>query len=272
MEYTLHSGNILNYDDLKDKIRGFDLILFRGGEFFSDMISALSEYKLDLGMYTHSGMIVTSEILPKYKDFVLVPGKLYILESTFSAPLPTALNDLLGMGNAGLDVISNKACFGVNLRDFEELIPRYIVNTKTKIAWFKLLNNPIDKYPAKKLQKKFKKVFANYYERSYELSFWNLLSSIFPELRPIRNLKDTVMTKILQLCQKESPAGWQFCSELTANIYRDMKILPKSIDPRNIIPVEFLTYPDLLDSPVYIADWDIENDKAVEYPIHLHQI
>src|SRR5437868_4194060 len=123
------------YSELKNLIKPFDLIAFRGGDVISDLIAVLEKYEVGCDTFTHVGMVVTSEILPNQN---LDPNKLYILESTFGYQIPLIYDNKP-------DVITGKGNFGVLLRDLEEIIPWYIYNDKTKVAWCKLLNNPFDK-------------------------------------------------------------------------------------------------------------------------------
>ncbi len=39
------------------------------------------------------------------------------------------------------DITTGHGKLGVQLRDLEDVIPRYIINEKTTVAWCKLLNN-----------------------------------------------------------------------------------------------------------------------------------
>lgn len=88
--------------------------------------------------------------------------------------------------------------------------------------------------------------------RMYEADLLNLLSAMFPTLRPIRDLSDDVyidLFKVHHACgiDKKSigPAGWQFCSELVANIYQAYNVISSAFDPKNILPVDFFGYDGL---------------------------
>lgn len=276
-------NNLDTYDRIKDKIKPYDLIGFRGGDMMSDFIAYLESKNLGIGVFSHVGMVVTSEILPTYqvdgKDFHLIPGRLYVLESTFSYKVPII------MDNAP-DIITEKGKLGVQLRDLEEVIPRYIIKQETKVAWCRLINNPIDQVPnesdadyalrKQSLANQFAVLFDEYYGRRYELDMISLFAAMFPCLRILRWGRDAFYHGLYKCLHrfnfndKYSPAGWQFCSELVANIYQAIGIIPDTFDPKDVMPVDFLGcdkdgLPALVDSPVFIKDWDLPNHPAIIY-------
>jgi hypothetical protein len=290
----IDESNFSSYQDIKDKIKPFDLIAFRGGDVISDLITKMEENNVGLGAFSHVGMVVTADILPYYivdnKRVVLSPNHLYVFESTFSYNIP-------GITDGPHDVITGKGKFGVQLRDLEEVIPRYITNQKTKVAWCKLLNNPFiniknephDDFEIRqqKIQEMFQKFFQDYEGRLYEIDIDDLFAAMFPTLRIIRKFKDNIfksLFKVLNLfgLSKDSniigPAGWQFCSELVANAYKLIGVIPESFDPRDVLPVDFFGYdedglPALVDSPVFIRDWDIPGESSIHYnndKSHIH--
>lgn len=261
-----------SYAQLQDQIAPYDLIGFRGGDGISDFISYLETKNLGIGTFSHVGMVVTSEILPRYqfkgKEFDLIPGKLYVLESTFSYKVPKIMDNVP-------DVITGKGKLGVQLRDLEEVIPHYIINSTTKVAWCRLRNNPFHPVPdepaadyairRQALQDQFQVLFEEYYGRRYELDMVSLFGAMFPCLRTLRRGRDAFyngLYQCLHLNPKRSPAGWQFCSELVANIYQAIGIIPETLNPKDVMPVDFLGcdadgLPALVDAPVFIADRDL---------------
>jgi hypothetical protein len=92
----------------------------------------------------------------------------------------------------------------------------------------------------------------------------SLLAAMFPCLRIIREIKDTIfgaLYKVLYLCGlaniNSGPAGWQFCSELVANVYQSIGVLSQSFNSKNILPVDFFGYneiPALVQHPILIQD------------------
>jgi hypothetical protein len=263
--------NLYDYNEIKDKIKPYDLIAFRGGDLVSDFISYLEKKTIGVGFFTHVGMAVTSDILPSCivddHEFVLEEGKVYLLESTFTY-------SVLGVSDGIPDVTTDKCMIGVQLRDLEVVIPHYIVSDKTKVAWC-----PLKKKYRKKIQDGylnqesgfFTELFHEYHNRYYEMDAIGLLGSMFPSMRGLRDERNKIYKKMYKILQRwhivnpdnEGPAGWQFCSELVANIYLAIGVL-NNIDPKDVLPVDFFGYdldgiPALVDDPCYIRDWEIED-------------
>ena len=263
-----------NYQDIKSQMLPLDIIAFRGGEIVSDIISFLQREQVESGEFSHVGIVVTADILPCWliddKKIVLNPDHIYILESTFNYQVPNVINCIP-------DVLTNKGKLGVQLRDLDLVIPDWLYNDTTKVAWCKLINNPFEKkdyesneaYILRKavLIEKFHNVFNKYYGRMYEMDILTMISSLFPSFRVLRDSKDYLVKKyysllnLLGLATVDSgPAGWQFCSELVGNIYQEFDILSKDFDTSDIVPMDFFGFdqdglPILIKSPVYIKDW-----------------
>lgn len=284
LKLCLDHSNLVSYQDIKLQLKPFDLIAFRGGDLISNMISTLEKYKVGVGIFSHVGIVVTSDILPKYisndKVYHLDPNRRYILESTFSY-------NVKGFTDGPPDIIKGTGKFGVQLRDLEYVIPTYITSKKTKIAWCPLINNPFNPLkdePVDELSKRrndlmetFTNFFNSYHDRFYEADIKSLLAAMFPSLRTVRNVHDKVYSKLFNILHEYNisenscgPAGWQFCSELIANLYQTIGVLPLSFDPRDVLPVDFFGYdldgiPPLVSNPIYIKDWDLANNPAVKY-------
>lgn len=251
---TIDINKIDQYQNIKSKIMPFDLIAFRGGDKISDLISHVEEKEIGIGTFSHVGMAVTSDILP-----ILPKNKVFVFESTCSFNFVT---------DGVIDALTQKGCLGVQIRDLEEVIPKYITNSKTKVAWCKLINNPyLIVANREKLKVLFTNIFEKYHNTFYDVSAIDLLSSIFPEFRSIRNVRDVVsdgLFSVLRKCHlidnELSPSGWQFCSELVANIYQQIGVIPESFDCKDVVPVDFFGcdkdgLPALVYSPVFIEDF-----------------
>lgn len=247
---------LVNYNDIKNQIKPFDLIAFRGGDLVSDLISYLEKYQLSCDDFTHVGLVVTSDILD-IPDFKLDKDELYLLESTFSF-FPS-------ITHAIPDVTTGQAKFGVQLKKLNEAIPNYIYNDKTKVAWCRLLNNPYDDIQNKlHLKQQMSEFYKQYHNTLYDMDPLDLLGSMFTTCRGLRDFKDKVCHKIWNKCknlnQYNNPALWQFCSELVASIYQLIGIIPKDVNIKNVLPMDFFGYDQdgleaLVDQPVYIHDF-----------------
>ena len=286
MKLSMDESNLFSYQEIKDKLLPFDLIAFRGGDLISDLITILEEYQVGVGVFSHVGMVVTADILPNFyydgKEFTLKPNHPYILESTFSY-------NIKGIMDNSPDVIIRKGHLGVQLRDLEEVIPRYIIDEKTKVAWCKLLNNPFDIIEGESIEtsnrrrdivkEKFINFFESYHGRLYEMNPESLFAAMFPSLRFIRSIRDNIFKSLFEvLCswgitkKKTDPSGWQFCSELVANVYQTINVISEDFDPRDILPIDFFgndqdNLPGLVSSPIFIKDWDLPGNSAVHYAI-----
>ena len=286
MKLSMDESNLTSYQEIKDKLLPFDLIAFRGGDLISDLITTLEDYQVGVGVFSHVGMVVTADILPKFyydgKEFILKPNHPYILESTFSY-------NIKGIIDNCPDVITRKGHLGVQLRDLEEVIPRYIIDEKTKVAWCKLLNNPFDIVEGEPVEttikrrdivkENFIKFFDSYEGRLYEINPESLLAAMFPSLRFIRSIRDNIFKSLFKVLhswritkKKTDPSGWQFCSELVANVYQTINIISPDFDPRDVLPIDFFGYdydniPALVAAPVFIKDWDLPDKPAVHYTI-----
>lgn len=289
MQLVMNEANLASYSDIKDKMRPFDLIAFRGGDVISDLISAMEYHQVGVGAFSHVGMIVTSDILPEChsdkKTFKLQPGRLYLFESTFTY-------NIGGIGDGVPDVVTGKGKFGVQLRDLEEVIPRYIIDERTKVAWCHLRDNPFDEIPGEPaenirlrrsiLKKEFTEFFQQYEGRLYQLDIESLLAAMFPSLRFIRNIRDKVFSalyEVLHECRLAKknigPAGWQFCSELIANVYQTIGIISPTFNPEDVVPIDFFgcdkdSLPAVVEPPIYIEDWDLPDKPAIRYKIQKH--
>lgn len=262
--------NLVDFQDIEFMIKPFDLIAFRGGDLVSDTIAKLEEQHNGDGYFTHVGIVVTSDVLDVLDSN---DDNLYIFESTCSYSIPLVQKGVP-------DILTGKGVLGVQLRKLKDVIPTYIENEKTKIAWCSLKNNPYAKKYSessnclvsrrKELKKIFSNFFSLYHGRLYEIDLFSLFSSLFSPFRIIRDIKDSAIENFMSLLGKNgdrSPSGWQFCSELVANVYLTLGIFDTSVNPKNIVPMDFFGSNSKISLPVYIKDWDIEGDKKYKYKI-----
>lgn len=202
-----------SYESIKHLIRPFDLILFKGGDFVSNSIRKLQKRQLGEGAdkFSHVGMIITSEILSHPN---MVPGKLYIWESTMSGKL-----------GGGVKNINGETWLGSQVRDFDEVISTYDKPENTAIAWGKLHDNPLDRLSIEEIRERMAYLFGKYNHVLYEVAICNLFRSLFPKLR---------------CCHIGKRKNQLFCSELVALIYKKFKIVPDSCNPENVVPADFI--------------------------------
>lgn len=210
------------YDEIKNNIKPLDLILFCGDDPVSHTIQRLSGRMLgpEAAKYSHCGVIVSRDVLDIEE---LVPGKLYIFESTMSGRLTD-----------GVKNIHNRAFLGCQIRPFDEVVEAYDRPPGTSLNWCRLINNPISTLPnAKELMKE---CYQEYDGLVYEVNLFQLFAAMIPILRFCR----------FNFCQNR----FMFCSELAANIYKKFGIFAGN--PTNVVPADFA-----------VQDMDNEVDKSM---------
>jgi hypothetical protein len=214
--------------ELKDSIQSFDLICFRGSEFVSNTISKVENAVFGNGEWTHVGIVIKTDILD-FKNGK--KNKIYIWESTMSGSLGDGVNS----------EETNQGKFGVQIRDLDKVIEKYIIDDITKIGWCKLLNNPLNRREndtdetynrrLKRIKRRIKRFYINHGNATYDFKIITFAKTIFPFINKNRFLKKIFRTKDLY-----------FCSELVATIYKLIHVIDKSVDPEDIAPVELLGY------------------------------
>lgn len=219
------------YQNIKNQIKPFDLVLFKGGDYISDFIRYVQylntdthynkKYKVNSNQFSHVGLVVTNDIL---NDSSLDHGKLYIWESTMSGDLTDGVPNVLG-----------ESYLGVQLRELDLVVKNYDSNPHTQIAFASLKDDIYEKVMFDPdISNKFVKLFALYNGTRYDANLLSLYAAVDKEYRSKRDLiEETLNTQ-----------DWLFCSELVALIYKELHILPDSIDPKNVVPMDFIGFDD----------------------------
>lgn len=265
-----------SYENIKNQIKPFDLIFFKGGEIISKGIRLIQKTMLGIenkkDVWSHVGIVVTKEL---FDDPRILPNKLYISESTLSGKLAD-----------GIKNIDNKAFFGVQIRELDLLVQKYAnkginsVNIQadkpvtndcnkekrnkkknnreksTAIGWARMKDNPFRDMSEKgmikqqKIRDQFTILYPNRWEgMQYDINLISLAASVFPIFRPI----DWLIKKINLF----NTDDWLFCSEYVFDILQVFKFYDKRIDGSFVLPNDLLGYdnstpsvPSLFDSPV----------------------
>ncbi len=209
-----------DYEDIRSSISSLDIILFAGTDFVSKSIRYLQKRRLGLGDFSHVGLILKADILDKYN---LDPDKLYVWESTSSYK------------EKNNDVLKQKSSIGVQLRDFDEVIKNY----RGKVVWGQLKDNPwIISNNKTEIKDIVESLFVKYQGRNYDFNIINLLSALYPKIRPLRTLSYKLFTK-LPFKQKNYKSRI-FCSELLAIVYKELNIFEKTLDVKTFVPMDVL--------------------------------
>jgi len=229
------------------EVQPLDLVLFKGNEFVSNLIRYLERREFNGDMkrlsrklrlrvnryadaFSHCGLVITSEICA---DPRLVPGKRYLLESNLSGKLTDGVLNIEG-----------QTFFGVQVRDLDLVVPAYNAlsdSTRVAFAHLKPLSNPLGVHRYEDasgrlrvdpdFRKLFTEIYCRYIGRRYDYNPLDLAAI------PCHCLRGEVRDDAERLTGSR---GWVFCSELVADIYRDLGILPPRVDTRNVVPTDFL--------------------------------
>lgn len=227
----------IKFSNIANQLKPLDLIVFRGAECVSDIISKVEKKFLGNGEWTHVGIVVTTDIIDIKNG---TSGKLYIWESTMSGQLGDGVND----------VELQKGKFGVQIRDLAEVIDHYDKNADSKIGWCPLIESPFNKKENETEEAYVKRiegikfVLNKFHEEkghlTYDYNLCNLCSTVCCTCTQARRC----------ICGHSDK---MFCSELVANIYELVGIIPKIVDPERIAPIELLGFTnDNFKSPVHM--------------------
>lgn len=202
-------------DQYKNLIRPFDLVLFKGGDFVSDLIrfAERKSAKYDKKDYSHCGVIITKQV---YDNPALEDGKLYVLESTVSGRLGQGVPDIHG-----------KSFLGVQIRDFETLLPEYL-RGDTYVSIGTLRDHPIDALGERVCRKILTKFIETNQYKVYDFNPLVLGSSVCLCLRTPKKM----------IC--DDPQKLLFCSEMACMLYQELGIISEKVDPETVVPMDFL--------------------------------
>lgn len=214
-------------EDILIRVRPLDLVMFSGNNLFSKTIQMVEKKKYGIGNISHIGLIIHRDLFPDIKQ--MKEDKFYIWESTSSKCRVLKTNKIKD--------IFNKSRFGVQIRDLESVIACYM-QSGGRVFWGKIKNNPTKNADQELewIKDKMNDILKVYGKSSYNLSLIDLGASVYPWLRPLRKFKHFLDKKLNRTKNKPSPL---FCSEFIAIIYLELGII-ENIDPRNIVPVDFL--------------------------------
>lgn len=253
---------VLPYDQIRDRLESFDLVLFDSPDFISEFIQYLQKRHLkpesigkelaniSNGAFSHVGMIVKSDIL---RHPAIEEGKVYIWESVISGPL-----------GGGVTRLDGKSFLGLQVRDFDEIVPAFSGKKGQTLGIAKLNKEWRDRIYASSglYQELFTELFNKLDGAVYDGNPISLLSALYKWLRCCRCKKDYDDDLLSDSpAGLLSPDGWLFCSEHVALVYREMGFFPRSVQVRNVLPMDFLGFdtdeeggvPLILDRPFCIV-------------------
>lgn len=233
-------------------IQPLDIILFRGVDPVSRAICFMEQKKLGRGDFSHAGLAITREVLALP---FLEPGKVYVWESTLSAPA--------GFWSRFTDKVPDAETegvrFGVQIRDLELVVPGY-ASSGGKVAWcaFRGPRPPLETTRAQLLA-----LHEEFGHVDYTRNLLALFSVVYPALAGARDrverMRDRaaqVVHRILQRARDheiaEDAERHMFCSEWVGTVYQRLGLAAPDFDPRLAAPVTPLLRPHLFAEPVLL--------------------
>lgn len=211
------------------EIKPFDLILFNGDGFTSALIKYVETKQSKVkARYSHCGIAITRKMVknilhnhsPEDDD-----DDILVVEMTSSGKLA---------GDKTINLLTGKYKTGVQVRSLDSLL----LNYPGKIYHAPLNNNPFHylEFLSRNGTTSFikdnaiskLKIIQNYVLRNwntkYQFNPLSLFASAIPYFRKLR---------------KPDP-NKKICSEIIAEIYILLDILPKRVNPKNVVPVDFI--------------------------------
>jgi hypothetical protein len=239
----------LPYSEIRGKLRTYDTILFRGSDLVSNAIAQVEKKLTGSGDFTHSGLVIRLRDLPRES---WIREKYELTRASLAANDGVSTNDpadavfvFESTGSGGLSdgvpaFTDNSSHLGVQLRDLDKVVVAYDSAPQARMAWLPLrvLDRDVVTDPWK-----LQAVLDKYLGMSYDASVIDLGAAAVPCLRCIR---DNVVFKFVRdaiytcFCCGAKPSEWLFCSELVAKVYVDIGAFPKTVNPQNVMPTDFL--------------------------------
>jgi hypothetical protein len=211
------------FENITTQIRPLDAIFFRGDAIMSKVISYIgnrNKREIRATDFTHIGIVVTSDIL----DHVgILPNKKYILESIIGGTCAYDIQDING-----------RIFSGVQIRELESVINAYDKSDGTRVAFGKLIHNPIDTVPLHIIKDKFTIFFGKYGNTNYDYNPYSLASSACCCLRPCRQSVETIC----------GTSDYYFCSEIATLLYKYFNLYSMFVNEKDVLPMD-IAYAEL---------------------------
>jgi hypothetical protein len=221
-------------------IQPLDVILFRGSDPVSQAICFVQQKMLGRGDFSHAGIAVTRESLDLP---CLEPGKVYVWESTLSAPAGfwSRFTDKVP------DAETKHVRFGVQIRDLELVIPGYR-SAGGDVAWCAYRGQ---RPPLAHLSAQLLALHEEYGHAAYTANLLDLFGVVYPALHGardgLRRAHDRVadvVNALLARAQRETrlqdAEHHVFCSEWVGIIYEKLGLTKPDFDPLLAAPVTAL--------------------------------
>lgn len=233
-------------------IQPLDLLLFHGIDPVSHAICFVEAKKFGHGDFSHAGIAISREVLDLP---FLEPGKIYVWESTLSAPAGFWAH----FTDKVPDAETRGLRFGVQIRDLELVLPGYSVGGG-KVAWSAFLG---ERPPLEYTRERLLALHAEYGHAPYTANLLDVFAVAFPALRSTRDFFDRTEDRVAyfinhvlerarthpRLIDAEHHV---FCSEWAGIVYKHLGMVDPDFDPRLVAPVRALERPDRFAEPVLL--------------------
>jgi hypothetical protein len=233
-------------------IQPLDVILFRGVDPVSRAICFFEEKRLGRGDFSHIGLAITRDALDLP---FLEPGKVYVWESTLSAPA--------GFFARFTDKVPDRETegvrFGVQIRDLELVVPAY-ASSGGKVAWSRFLGQ---RPPMRVLRERLTALHEEFGHVAYTHNLFALFSVVYPGLRPARDAFSRaedrlahfvghVLRRAREDAHVDHPEHHMFCSEWVGTVFSHLGLARPEFDAHLAAPVTPLLRPEGFAAPVYL--------------------
>ena len=228
------------YEEAKLRFRPLDVIAFRGTGFLNNGVVLVESIKNVLGgddfkkeVWTHVGLLVNSEILPKEILKTESTNQWFIWESSTSYSVPDVENKLIMKG--------------VQIRELKAVCDEYAKYADTEITVFPLQANPWTDVKSNDVGQRSegeheegdqKQIFKTQLKQLHEFyrgrpyDFTGQCAALCCCLRGIRDNVHPLIKSIHEYAI--------FSSELVAAVYKRLKVLPGDTNVENITPNDLI--------------------------------
>jgi hypothetical protein len=234
------------------RIQPLDVLLFRGVDFVSRAICFMEAKTLGRGDYSHAGLAITREALDLP---FLEPGKIYVWESTFSAPA----GFFARFTDKAPDLETQGVRFGVQIRDLDLVVPGY-TSSGGEVAWC-AFRGPRPSTEA--VRAHLRALHEEFGHVPYTRNVLDLFGVVYPALRPARDRLARAEDRLAYFFNEVLPRArihktlhdaehHMFCSEWVGTVYKRLGLTPSAATPHQAAPVTPLLHPELFAEPVVL--------------------
>lgn len=224
-------------DTFVAQIKPLDLLVFRSNLTVSTVISQAEFLKTGCDAASHVEVAITKEWCSKIN--LGVDNKTLL-----------SWGSTLSNGD-----VSDGAFLGVQIRNMRNLVADYLKRPGANIGICRIINNPIDKLASETdtayktrtaaLKTQLELAYDTCNGMTYDINPLSLAAALFPSLRPLRDATNDIVGKFVSVNK------WMMCSGFAATLYKFVGVINdktdgvadgKVLDPKNVVPVDFLGY------------------------------